>query len=1012
MRSLTRIPLVLTLTLISVLLAGALASVAKASFGPEVFEAGTCTTKTCTYKKIEEGSGEQYTQAAGHPPWGGTKFIMKHSGSEVDGESVKRLRVDVPAGLAANPQAPMPKCSIEQFNKSPEGCPKSSEAGTTEMEASADVPLVGWTTLPMEGKVYNLEAPTGLPLDFGIVVEPAKGLVTPIHLFLEGHVSWAHEPSLEARGAPSADYHEWFEINNVPNKADVELLGVKVTEAPVKVLMSKLNFNGHAGENFLTLPSVCSSTTTSYLELESWSGEIATTNTHTPVGVEGCNKVPFSPTTEVLPEPSASGSDQPDGVTTIIHVPQKAGATEVNTADIQNAHVTLPEGLTLNPAAAHGLEACSAEHFPIGAATPTSCPASSKIGTVLIETDLPPGSLVGNVYLASPGGAAIENPPYTIYLEANATGTDPATAVEGVSVRLQGTVNPNPATGRLEVAFANNPQLPFSELRLTLNGGEHAPLANPLACGSAATESLFTPYTGGPAALGSTPFTIAGCSNPLPFSLSQSTTTSNPNAGAYSNFTFTLTRANGQQYLATLTTTLPAGLVGEIPSVPLCGEPQAAQGTCPSTSEIGVASVTAGAGEPYPFTGKVYLTGPYNGAPYGLSVVVPAIAGPFNLGNVVTRAQIGVDPHTGRVIVTSSLPTVAQGVAHQSSGVPLRLRTISVTVNRPNFTLNPTNCSPLTDESTLTSTFNATQGVSSPFQVGNCSGLAFKPTFATSTNARTASKENGVSLQVNLTQPAHEANIKSVFAQLPIQLPSRLTTLHKACAEATFAANPVNCRKGGSEVGTATVTTPVLPGQLKGSAYLVSHGGEAFPDLDIVLEGDGVTVILTGNTNIKGGITSTTFAQIPDVPVSSFALNLPVGPNSALTSVGNLCTKKLFMPTTITAQSGATFKQETRITVGGCGVRILSSRVRGHTLILRLRTLVAGRATIKGKNLKTVTRSYPKAKTFTVKIPLSRAGLSSLRRHKHFKVAVRVTFAPKQAGLPKSSASTTAKFRR
>ncbi|MFZ3334563.1 MAG: hypothetical protein WA199_01295, partial [Xanthobacteraceae bacterium] len=443
MRYAARPRIALITALVVTLLVGAPASAAHASFGPEVFEAGTCTTKTCTYKDIEEGSGEQFTQAAGHPPWGGTKFIMRHSGSSIEGASVKRLRVDVPVGLAANPQTPTPKCTVKQFDEDPGGCPSTSEVGTTEMEAVAEPDILGGVKTPLslpslEGKVYNLEAPTGLPLDFGIAVEPAGELITPIHLFLEGHVSWAHEPALEARGAPSGDFHEYFEINNVPNEAEVKLLlGVK---SPLKVLMSKLNFNGRAGGNFLTLPSVCSSTTTSYLELESWPNEhgqteIADAVTHTPVGVEGCSTTapPFEPTTDVTPEPAASGSDQPDGTTTVVKVKQNAGAEEINTADIQNAHVTLPEGLTLNPSAAHGLEACSAAHFDIGGTASPSCPTGSKTGTVLIETDLPPGSLTGNVYLASPGGGPIENPPYTIYLEANATGIDPTTGLEGVS---------------------------------------------------------------------------------------------------------------------------------------------------------------------------------------------------------------------------------------------------------------------------------------------------------------------------------------------------------------------------------------------------------------------------------------------------------------------------------------------------------------------------------------------------------------------------------------------------
>ena len=230
------------------------------------------------------------------------------------------------------------------------------------------------------------------------------------------------------------------------------------TKAPLKVLMSKLNFNGRAGGDFLTLPSVCSSTTTSHLELESWSGEIARAETHTPVGVEGCNRVPFSPSATITPE--TAQSDAPDGATTVVRVPQGVHENEINTSDIQNARVTLPEGLTLNPAAAHGLQACSAAQIGIGTTRAVGCPAASRIGAVTIETDLPPGSLTGNVYLGSPGGGPITAPPYTIYLDAESPRY-------GVSVRLQGAVTPNPATGRLEVTFANNPQLPFSELRLT-----------------------------------------------------------------------------------------------------------------------------------------------------------------------------------------------------------------------------------------------------------------------------------------------------------------------------------------------------------------------------------------------------------------------------------------------------------------------------------------------------------------------------------------------------------------
>jgi hypothetical protein len=963
------------------------AQASEEDFGAETFEAGTCTAKPCTYQKIEEGSGEQFTQAAGHPTYGITSFVVNHEGSKPDG-AVKRLRVDVPAGLAADPQA-LPFCTVKQFEEN--ACPAETQAGTTELEAAATIPLLGTEVLTLEGTVYNLERKPGLPLEFGIKIAPAEPLVSAVHLYLEGHVSDTYEPSLAAHGEPSDDYHEYFEINGVPNETEIAG-GIKI---PLEVLKSKLLFEGTKGGNFLTLPSVCSSTTTSYLELESYGGKISHSVTHTPVGVEGCDKVPFKPTAEVKAETSTS--DQPDGATTVVTVPQNAGSTEINTADINDAQVTLPEGLTLNPSAAHGLEACTKAQIAIGSTNAVTCPAASKIGTVTIETDLPPKALTGNVYLGSPNGGPITKPPFTIYLDAESS--------YGVSVRLEGTVTPNPSTGRLTVNFDKNPQLPFSELILKLNGGTNAPLANPLACSAGSTEYAFTPYTGTAAAVKSTPFAApTGCPSPLPFSLSQSSQSSSSSAGAYTSYTLNFQRANGQQYLSQLSTILPPGLVGDIPSVPLCGEPQAANGECPATSNIGTATVTVGAGEPYTFTGPVSLTGPYNGAPYGLSIPIEAAAGPFDLGRVTTRAAINVEPYSGRVTATASIPTIVQGV-------PLRLKTLSVAINRNEFLFNPTSCNPLATNSQLTSTSGTGQSLSSPFQVSGCSALPFTPSFAASTSSH-ANKPEGASLQVTLKQPGAQANIRSVVAQLPLQLPSRLATLHEACPEATFAAGFAGCPPL-SKVGTAEVKTPVLPLPLKGSAYVVSHGGAAFPDLDLVLEGNGVRVILVGNTNIKGGITTSTFASVPDVPVSSFSLTLPMQKNSLLSPYGNLCLKPLMMPTTITAQSGKVFKQETRIAVSGCGVRILSHHVAKKKLVIKVRTLGGGLITVTGKGLRKTTRRVKKSSTVTFRIPLTKSGKKALRKHPHraLSVSVRVGFKSSSKGVAASAALATAKFK-
>jgi hypothetical protein len=913
-RSIRRVALVASLAGAVML---SLSGSALGAFGVKRWEAGTCNGSEAQVTSCEYTSPHSafYTQAAGHPPWGLTGFELAHTGSgserSPNGEPLKRLRVDVEPGLAANPQA-LPSCSRAQFKA--KSCKPETQVGFVELEAVVTLPL-GNQVLTLKGKVFNLGEEPGLPLLFGIEVEGVPPLVENVQLFLEGHVSYAKEPALEARGVPSGDFHEWFEINNIPHEVAVEVGGLPLPHAPLKTLKSKLFFDGRAGRgNFLTLPSVCGapSLSTSFLEVESDTGELASASTVPPVGVEKCENVPFEPIAEVMPQNPAY--DQPDGAITAVKAPQNEAATEVNTADIAEAHATLPEGLTLNPSAAHGLEACPPSKIHFESKTPAECPASSKLGKVTIETDLPPGSLAGSLYLGDPKGLPITGPPYTVYAVAE--------SIYDVAVKVEGTVAPDPSTGRLTADFKNSkehpfnlPELPFSDALLELNTGPRAPLANPLTCSAGKTESDFIAYSGEeifkqfkPAF----PFPTSGCPSPIPFALSQSTQESSPNAGAFTSYTFDLARPDGQQYLSKVVTTLPEGLVGAIPSVTLCQEPQAGLGSCPAASQIGSATVAAGAGpEPYVFSGPVFLTGPYNGAPYGLSIPVPAVAGPFDLGTVVTRAAISVDPFSGRVIVSSSLPVIV-------GGVPLRLKSIEVAVNRSQFLLNPTNCGLLGTDTTLTSTFGTSAALSSPFQVSGCSALAFKPKLTASTKAKT-SRAIGAALKTKIVFPTGmQANIKSVFVQLPKQLPARISTLNLACREATFNANPFSC-PAGAYVGTAIVSTPVLPQKLIGSAVLVSHGGAAFPDLDLVLTGDGgVTVILVGHTNIVKNITSSDFASLPDVPVSSVELKLPQGKKSALGAVGNLCKRRLLMPTTITGQNGKVIRQKTRIAVAGC----------------------------------------------------------------------------------------------
>jgi hypothetical protein len=975
---------------------------AQASFGVEKFESLTCSENAAegAPKECSTSTPSQFfKQAGGHPNFGITDFTFNEFGTA--GNGVKSIRTDLPVGFATNPEA-LPQCTMADFEANLDKaeanhCNANTEAGVQEIT----LVLPGPTIVPLTGKVYNLVPAAGLPLEFGIdIALPFLGNIH-VHSLLEGGVSWHKEAEATAEGIESGDYHEYFKIK----------VGKSLTEGEAPLLRSRLVFNGKADENgnaLLTTPTSCPGPQTTHLRVESYTGEVKYASyTTTPTALEeNCGILKFEPSFTVAP--STTQLDKPDGITTELSAPVNAKSSEIETSALRNSSVTLPEGLTINPSAASGLAVCTPEEFAVGTeATTVTCPPRSVIGSAVLDVPgLPSESLKGNIYLGEKAAGPITEPPYIIYLEV-------FSKRYGQMVRTEGIVEPNVKTGQLTTRFINNPQGQFENIKLSFNAGAFANLANPLQCGAAVTSAIFSGWSGVTAPPLLPQFIVDSngekgeCTSPLPFAPTQSTSSVPAIGGAESNFTFNLTRPEGQQYVEKVTTTLPPGVVGKIPSVPLCSEAQATAtqesgSGCSAASLIGVARVDAGSGEPYPFSGNVYLTGPYNGAPYGLAIKIPVAAGPFKFTEEVTRATINVEPHSARVIVSSTLPTI-------KDGIPIRIRSLSVEINRPNYILNPTNCGALKTESTLTSTLATTASISSPFQVEGCSSLAFKPTFTASTGAK-PSKANGASLVTTITQAPGQSNIASVLVTLPKQLPSRLTTLQKACLAALFEANPFSCSKE-SEVGTATAVTPALPGVMKGPAYLVSHGGEAFPDLELVLEGDGVRVILDGKTNITKGITTTDFKTTPDVPVTSITVNLPMGPHSALATerlTTNLCTAKLVMPTVITGQNGKQTKYSTVIAPTGCGVQIVGHKVVGNTLYLTVETYAAGRISGSGSGLSTVRRTLGAAsKATTLKVPLSSRARG---RRRPFKVKVRVGFVPKKPGAH-SVATVTVKFR-
>jgi hypothetical protein len=957
------------------------------------WEAGTCANVECKDSDVKEGKSSYfYTQAAGHPDFGITDFsfatheegLLK---AQVPNEHVKDVRVDLPPGLAVNPEATEVKCEPKQLNKDEGLCPEASKVGVDVATGTATV-IAKLTIKETEFPVYNMVRKPGQPALFGVEVNSAALDVAPKlkgHIYLEGGISWHKEAETpESSGVATGDYHEYFEIKEIATEPEV--------------VESRLVFWGVPQEHqkapteppkaFITLPSTCSEKPITYLHADSYEnpGHWAALANETPVAATGCNSLAFNPSLSLSPQ--TTQSDQPDGVTTALHVPQTTNQpSKPNSPDVETAVVTLPEGMSLNPAAAQGLVGCSTAEFEGGA-----CSNAAKIGTFSVNAPgIPPAALTGGVYVGSPQNNEPESGGmYRIFLIGES-------AQYGVGLRLEGRVSANTSTGRLTATFSGAPQVPVEDLALTFNPGPGAPLANPLSCGAITPTAAITPYGGEPAKSASTTgFAVDGdgaggaCPSPLSFSLVQSLTPQSPaNAGAFDAASFNLTRATGQQYLSKLSTTLPPGLLGAIPSVPLCPEALANAGTCAATSQIGTVTVAAGAGgEPYTFTGRAYLTGPYAGAPYGLSVVVPAVAGPYNLGEVVTRAAITVGLYSGRVTVTSTLPSIV-------GGVPLRLQSLSVSVNRPNFLFNPTSCAPLSTESLLTSTFGVSESLSSPFQVGGCGALPFTPTVSATSSANT-SKLGGASLEVKVTEAPHQADLHELQLQLPKQLVARLSTLQKACLAAEFEAGPPpgTC-KSTARVGTATVTTPVLPDPLTGSAYFVSHGAASFPDLDLVLQGDGVEVVLVGHTHIAhSSVTTSTYESLPDVPISSAVVTLPTGSNSAVTANGPLCGANLLAPTTIIAQNGAKIAENTRIAVSGCPIEVISHRRRGRRLILKVWVPEAGRLSVSGRAVKPASARVKRAGVIvTLGVPLTPRGMAALRGRGQ-KLKLRIGFAP------------------
>jgi len=839
------------------------------------------------------------TQAGAHADLT-TGFKLDTNPSGEPYGQLKDAQVDLPSGFVGNPLS-VPRCTASEFELF--ACQPAAQIGVLRIQFYVENAPPEPVSLP----VYNLTpignhlatfAASFLFVKIAMSVDMSqdgryrievslRDLTTLLPIAGSSITIWAvpaspthdRERSRTQTGGPQPIY-------GPPNESgEREVIGYEPTPA------------GVSATPLLTNSTDCSSSSpTGTLSVDSWQAPgLYVSMTATVPPPTGCTQLRIAPSIAVTPD--TSQRDTPAGYDINMSYPLDEAPYDLATPALRNAVFTLPSGTSFSPGMTIGLVACSDGQFAAN-----ECPNASKVGSAIVTSPLLPDQLTGTINIGTPTPSAR----YRVFVSASA---------DNVAFHLSGVAHLDPLTGQVTVTFDEAPQLPFDALHLQLFGGAGAAFANPLACGPATTTAQLLSYGGQTASTTST-FTVDAdghggtCSQITPFSPGFSAGTISPVAGAASPLELSVSRGDGQQNLSALTVQLPPGLLAMLSQVPLCEEPL----SCSQASRIGSITLGAGAGsEPLELSGGVYLTGPYEGAPFGLSIVIPAIAGPFDLGTITVRAQIVIDP--GDLHLTIASDPLPQIIA----GIPIRLRTIDLSIDRTGFIVTPTSCPPRAIDGTLTSAQGTSVPVSTPFQILGCPWLPFAPKLAAFTRARARRRGNGASLTIQVSAPAGAfADIASVAVTLPDTLRPRLATTQQACLARTLPSDPSSCPDA-SRVGTATVRTPALTSKLAGSVYLVYRGGDALPELDMVLQGGGVAVRLDGTLGVsKKGATSAAFRALPDVPISSFELQLPEGGHSLLGATANVCAKAGDVRYTIVAQNGDRARGAERIAVTGC----------------------------------------------------------------------------------------------
>jgi len=906
------------------------------------WQAGTCKADPCSI-----ATPSLFFETAGaHPNFGFTQFIIKHGPPPLEppvGE-LKTVRVDLPVGLSVNPGA-TPRCKQSEFEA--DTCPLGSKVGESFVTAAGPLgpiaPTAGVTQVP----VYNVEPKQGEAARFGLKLAGKE-------VFLEGDVDW------------SGDYHEGFTIH-VPEALPEAIgkgLGLLTGQEGV-ILKNRLVFEGRAGDGtFLTTPTTClgpaykddweegeapggpsGSVYSTFLRADSYekpdpnfpngssffeSPIPPVSETHGPgTSPKECGSIPYEPELEV--DPGTADVNSPAAAEVDVEVPHLKEAAGQDSSHTRKATVTLPQGMGLNPSAANGLQTCSDEQFGKGTRNPIACPSQSIVGRARIESPplvdqtnpQPEEVLEGDVY----AGKQLSRDPasgdeYRIFIDAKSDRY-------GIDVRLVGNVRADPLTGQLSTTISETPQVPFTSFDLTFDGGARAVLSSPPTCGPNKAVAVMTPWSGTPPVTTGSDFAMTGapgggkCPKTMaerPFGPSFAAGPESSKAGAFSPVAIRITRGDGQQELKGADVVLPPGMTGKLRGIPYCpedalaaasgraGAEEKASSSCPAASQVGTASVAAGTGPaPFKIDGKVFLSGPYHGAPLSLAVVTPATAGPYDLGTVVVRVALFVDPETAQI------HAVSDPIPHVFGGTLLSIRSVDLKMDRQNFTLNPTSCDPFATSGNLAgggadpanrAAFSAF-GVSAPFQATDCNALDFKPKLFTKLiGGRKAMRRNGhPAFRATLVAREGDANIKRAALTLPHSQFLDQNHIGTICTRVQLAAADCPAR---SIYGYARAESPLLDDEVAGPVYLVASDHE-LPDLLADLHGQ-VSVRLRGVIGSAKERMKTVFYPVPDVPVSKFTIDMKGGKKGLLVNSRNLCTRPNRSFLSFAAQNGKSLK--------------------------------------------------------------------------------------------------------